>query len=74
MAIVAEYKFDKGTVTIRDDAYAGISEAEIARRVREAQRTAWRIWEAEKLRERAAGETDCRGPAALAMTEGGRTT
>ena len=52
MAVVAEYKFDNCTVTIHDDAYAGISPAEMDRRIREAQRVAWRIWDAAALRER----------------------
>ena len=58
MAVVAEYKFRNCTVSVHDDAYAGVSETEMERRVREVQRTAWRIWEAEKRRE--AVETDCR--------------
>jgi len=52
VAVVAEYKFKNCTVSVHDDAYAGVSEEEMARRVREVQRTAWRIWEAEKRREK----------------------
>ena len=58
MAVVAEYQLKNCTVAIHDDAYEGISEAEMERRVREVQRTAWRIWESQKRRE--TKETGCR--------------
>jgi len=54
MAVVAEFDTKQGVhIKILDDAIAGVSEEEMRRRIREVQRTAWRIWEAQKLRERA---------------------
>ncbi len=55
MAVVAEYKTDSGvTVRILDDAIAGVGQEEMERRIREVQRTAWRIAENEARRQRAA--------------------
>ena len=53
MAVVAEYKLKNCTVSIHDDAYAGITEEENERRIREIQRTAWRIWDAQWARKAA---------------------
>ncbi|MBQ7737309.1 MAG: hypothetical protein IJT62_05675 [Oscillospiraceae bacterium] len=55
MAVVAEYRTDSGvTVRILDDAIAGVGQEEMERRIREVQRTAWRIAENEARRQRAA--------------------
>lgn len=58
MAIVAEYKLKNCTVLIHDDAYAGISKEENARRIREAQRVAWGIWDRAQLRKKAKEEAE----------------
>lgn len=51
VAVVAEYKFNNATVRILDDEIRDVPEAEMARRIREAQRAAWRIWYEQHRRE-----------------------
>lgn len=69
MAVVAEYKFNNATVKILDDEIRDVSEEEMLRRIREAQRAAWRLWEAQQLR-RQEGETPHQSAAPTASPEG----
>lgn len=52
MAVVAEYKFNHGTVSILDDEIRDVTAEEMDRRIAEVRRTAWRIAEAKARRER----------------------
>ncbi len=56
VAVAAEYKLKTATVRILDDEIRDVPEAEMAQRIRETQRTAWRIWYEQHRRERKGGD------------------
>ncbi len=51
MAVIREFETPRGVhISIRDDAIAGVPPEEMDRRIRETQRVAYRIWDAQHAR------------------------